>query len=425
MADPPPPEEVQIEFLRALAETVASYGGTLIPVLRGSMLMRHWFGAQARPAADIDLECFVPSGDAPRPRVVERYSEQGYGPDRAYESRLALGRAACRDAVESTIYSPFRQHQDPSGIEFAEGTSLASTIMTNLGFPPAPRVDSLWSYGTPGERYFLNWKWWGRKGREGRLQIDVAESLTYGIDDIDTRPETWMTHDERVFDFVGYTPEMLLAAKLSWLLRSFRAPKGNSAAWTGQAKDLFDAHLLITGQSLRAIEFQKSLTAIGIEDDLEWQYVDVLLSAGRRKPGDHEFPNWKEFQNEHSHRLACGPGEMLAEIAAQLPALLGDFHRPRDERFLAAIAADPVDEFAYKLYADELEERGDAAAPFLRLFSQAYFHKNELSSEQRAETNRELQASLAETSKPWLLRLFGTSARYREMTGRIAAGKLA
>src|SRR4051812_22320223 len=51
-------EAVQLEVLRYLSEIVHQ-DEPVILILRGSVLLRHWFGESARPAADIDLECVV------------------------------------------------------------------------------------------------------------------------------------------------------------------------------------------------------------------------------------------------------------------------------------------------------------------------------------------------------------------------------
>src|SRR5262249_45027554 len=62
---PAPPTEVLVEFLHALHRTVSPYDH-IVPVLRGSTLMRRWFGEAARPAADIDLEWFPQAGGGSR-----------------------------------------------------------------------------------------------------------------------------------------------------------------------------------------------------------------------------------------------------------------------------------------------------------------------------------------------------------------------
>ena len=68
-----PQEIVLVEFLRYLSQTVHDEEPVVL-ILRGSLLMRHWFGERARPAADIDLECFerVRGGRGPRPDSLNR-----------------------------------------------------------------------------------------------------------------------------------------------------------------------------------------------------------------------------------------------------------------------------------------------------------------------------------------------------------------
>ena len=46
---------------------------------------------------------------------------------------------------------------------------------------------SLWTYGTPGERYFAGWVWHAEGAQTGRLQIDIA-AAGYELADIATAP---------------------------------------------------------------------------------------------------------------------------------------------------------------------------------------------------------------------------------------------
>jgi hypothetical protein len=76
--DPMPPIEVLVEFLHALQQTVTAYD-QIVPVLRGSTLMRHWFGeAAVRANAGASFKrwrrFFVPS-DAIRRRSRPHPSE--------------------------------------------------------------------------------------------------------------------------------------------------------------------------------------------------------------------------------------------------------------------------------------------------------------------------------------------------------------
>ncbi len=212
---------------------------------------------------------------------------------------------------------------------------------------------------------------------------------------------------------------MMLAAKLSWLLRSFRRRhpgRGvNAPEWTGEPKDLFDVYLLLMQADLRADTFRQSLAAVGNEDRLHWNNLQALFDVRSVQRTDADFPNWREFHQRHTALLTSTPVGMLETIADRLEPLLGDFYLREEMPFLLAVNADPVDESIYLIYADWLEEHGQPRGQFLRLFTRFFFHAADLSRAERARTRGDLQAALDATSIPWLLQLFGTSARLGEL----------
>jgi uncharacterized protein (TIGR02996 family) len=405
------PEEVLVEFLRALHQVLDESQEEMAPVLRGSLLLRHWFGNAARPAADIDLECF----ELPR---LERLSEEeeeyrgdGIGRWGEYQSLVDFGKAMCRYAAESSRYYQWsRPRRAPPEVEFLPLESISEG-------------SSLWVYGTPGERYLAGWIWHGRGGTTGQLQIDIAEPGSYRLDDIDVAEVQLVGPGGDRFPFLAYTREMMLAAKVSWLLRSlgWRASEsgGIILKWTGEPKDLFDVHLLLTRSDLNAAAFQKSLLAVGAADALDWDNLEVFFQVRRAEMSDDDFSNWSDFRQRHELLVASGPVELLETIADRLEPLLGDFFLPEETPFLYAIHADPANEFPYAIYADWLEDRGDPRCNFLRLLMGFQFHEEEQSPEQFAQLCAALGNCSVSTSEPWLHRLFGTSQRFREFTRRI------
>jgi uncharacterized protein (TIGR02996 family) len=336
--------------------------------------MTRWFGDRARPAADIDLQVFAaqqPGLQSPA-ALIER----------------------CRRAC---WYADLSAPEDNAAIWFDD--------------VPAPAGgESLWNYGTPGERTFAGW--FTRNGARGHLQIDIAASRVLRLEQIETE-QTDFVAPAGAFQFLTYTPEMLLAAKLSWLLRGLdrqvtragiRPPK-----WRGEPKDLFDAHLLLTRDNLRPAELQRALVAVGDEDELKWSRLDALFDVRRAPLADRDFANWPAFAQANEAVVRGGPGAMLIEIAARLEPLLGDLYRAEEAALIQAIHADPVDESGYAIYADWLEERGDPRARFLRIYAARHFHR---------PLPPELLALVieieAETPLAWLVRLFETNARARE-----------
>jgi uncharacterized protein (TIGR02996 family) len=422
MANAAPPLEVIEEFLRILNELVSKWEQRLVPVARGSLLLRHWFGEAARPAADLDLECFH---DTQRELTEEERAdredfladvdeeerteiENRFGPYGEFESLVDWGKALCRYAARGTFE---RYGRNPT--------------MPEIEYRPTEAPEdgaSLYVYGTPGERYYTDWVWHGRGGATGLLQIDISQAGSYQLADIGVADAEFISPSGITFRCPAYTPEMLLAAKFSWLLRGLSRPmRGGrkTIQWTGAPKDLFDAHLLLTRAELRADVLQRSLVALSAEDKLDWANLDSFFAVRQGELADKAFSNWDEFLAQHRSLVTCGPAEMLRTIAERIEPLLGDFYPRNEIPFLRAIQADSVDEVAYLVYSDWLEEHGHARGEFLRLFTTFHFRLNDLPTEERSRTIAALHNSLRTTSTPWLLQLFGTSARLQEITQRI------
>ena len=372
--NPSPPREVLVEFLHSLRQTVSSYD-QMIPVLRGSTLMRHWFGDAARPAADIDLEWF------PEPGAESRFP-----------SPIEHARTLCMFALQHHYGSP---------------------IVFDPDIPVPGDGVSLWEYGTPGVRYYTGWRWDDRNLR-GLLQVDLAQAGSYDLAGVAPEtiefPREW-GEPARV---LAYTPEMLLAAKLSWVVRHVRrgtaAGGGDVLTFRGEPKDLFDAHLLLTEGRLRPEVFQNAFFAVATEDKRDTDQAEILLDQGIALPKDDEIPNWSDFFNRHEELIHQPPAEMLRTVIARLRPLMSDVrpHLP----FLRSIQADPVDEANFLIYSDWLEERADPRADFLRLFCRFFFHED--------RTARVMAASsLSAQPGGWLYYVFGGPERSRALRKRM------
>lgn len=385
-----PQEAAFLEFLRYLGET-AQDREPVILILRGSLLLRQWFGERARPAADIDLECF------------ERVRG---GRGNRFPSLIDHARGLCCFATEGA----------------AGANRGAAPFVEFHDIDPPEDGHSLWDYGTPGQRFYAGWTRNGGEGQTGQIQIDLAESGSYDLNEISVADVHLSSLDGRTFRFPSYTPEMMLAAKLSWLLRSCRrlAPGGESAfEWKGEPKDLYDVHLLLTKTDLRADVFQKSLLAVGREDRLEWNNLQALFDLRWAERRGSDFPSWGAFRDRYRNLISSGPVELLQRIADRLGPLLGDFYLRQEMPFLLAINSDPLDESIPLIYADWLEERGEQRSDFLRLFSTLFFRAEHLPPKELVRAREALQAALHAASVPWLLQLFGTSARFEEIRQRI------
>lgn len=371
---PAPPFEVLVEFLHALQQLVNDYDG-IVPVLRGSTLLKHWFGDEARPAGDIDLEWFPQPGN---------------------ELRLAGAadrtRILCMYAVSDYNSSP---------IVFAEDIPVPSDGV------------SLWDYGTPGFRCYTGWTWTDRNLR-GVLQVDLAQAGSYDLRGISTEAIHLTRASGEQTSFLAYTPEMLLAAKLSWIARTWQrdtTAKGSKlGAFTGEPKDFFDAHLLLTKGHLRPEVFQSALLAVAMEDKLTEDQLDILLDPRLALPDGDWFVRGADYFDRSGKSQS--PTEIVETFFAGLRPLAGDVrqHLP----FLLAIKADPSDESHLMIYADWLEERGDARGLFVRQFCSFYFRDNR-------EARSILASTLSAQPGGWLYYVFGGPERARDLRRRIEA----
>jgi uncharacterized protein (TIGR02996 family) len=394
--------EVLAAYLCSLGRSVSKHDQIEL-VLRGSYLLKHWFGAHARPAADIDIECF------------ERVRSATYT---RFGTPTNYARALCMYAAQSWAYL-LPEFEDSSIPD--DGTSL-------------------WEYGTPGERCYTGWSK-ASDGTSGLLQIDIAQAGAYDMAFVSVEDLELADSKGNRSTLPAYTPEMLLAAKLSWIARGLTHLDAASAPrWRGEFKDLFDAHLLVTKGELRAHEFEKAMWAVAAEDKLEWRILEMLLTE-RPTLTDADNSIWAEFQQAYSDQVTCGPDEMLRAIVEHLRPWLLDLlaHAP----FLAAIKAEPTDEVPYLIYADWLQERADPRGDFLRLFIQWYFRNENTQAASPAyqilrhmakrlfaisepsktpnDATKELKVAVSAMSTPWLYHVFGSADRFREIKKRIEA----
>ncbi|MEL6179179.1 MAG: nucleotidyl transferase AbiEii/AbiGii toxin family protein [Myxococcota bacterium] len=397
-----------IDFLHCLTDLLEPDGSGhmgMQPVLRGSILMRHWFGEQARQAHDIDLECFPAPWGSP---------EDGYRAyNGVYASLVDMGKAMCR-------YTAYDN----------------SSTVTYWGYDDEGPIDgrvSLWTYGTPGERYYTAWNW-NAEQLQGVLQLDLAEPGSYALDDIETCMITfpsplaaYRVQDAELngrpsglripatapsFTMRCYRQEMMLAAKLSWLLRGLVCRPGHTPQWSGEPKDLFDVHLLLTCGDLHPETFQKCMNAVCVDDTIHWSSLDGLLDVAQTPMPLDAFPRWGAFELGHAGRIEHGPWTLLCRIADRLAPLLGDLQLSKAEA-----------EFVHNLhlpgttaaYASWLSEHGarDKAKLLLQLEQLGTPSPQGGCLEARRQA---LVKALASPLRAWMLRLYPSTRAFRQAT---------
>ncbi|MFJ3026873.1 nucleotidyl transferase AbiEii/AbiGii toxin family protein [Streptomyces tendae] len=220
-------------------------------VLRGSMLMSTWFGAQAREPGDLDFVVVPPSW-----RIDDGRTER---------MLTALAEAAGARAGTGA-----------DGVEV--GISAQGTV-----------VEDIWTYDrVPGLRTVLPWGAPGLPGGHVQLDFVFGERLP-------EPPEPVELSGGAVL--YAATPGLSLAWKLLWLI--------NDAY--GQGKDLYDAVLLAERHPLSRDLLHEVFRLSG-----EWPYPrehilleDVVEAAGYVEWNHFvtEYPRFRERGDEFAERL--------------------------------------------------------------------------------------------------------------------------
>ncbi|MDI2131672.1 nucleotidyl transferase AbiEii/AbiGii toxin family protein [Yinghuangia seranimata] len=266
-------------------------------VLRGSVLLKAWYGAAAREPGDLDFVVLPATWGISEPRTERMLDD------------LA---AAAQTAAEAV--------SDTSGVRIdAAGAAR----------------DEIWTYDrVPGRRMVLPWHADGLPSGSVQLDFVFNEELP-AAPEFTTVPSRHTPEGHRI---LAATPELSLAWKLLWLV-SDTYPQG---------KDLYDAVLLAEAVPLRASLLLETL----VTADPDW--------AGRRIDADFLEGvgiDAEEFGKEHPEhgdevdalmaRLTAALAPTYAESAAVPPAdgytWRARLLAPRVERCREIAGADGMD----------------------------------------------------------------------------------
>ncbi|WP_282083147.1 nucleotidyl transferase AbiEii/AbiGii toxin family protein [Streptomyces tendae] len=220
-------------------------------VLRGSMLMSTWFGAQAREPGDLDFVVVPPSW-----RIDDGRTE-----------RMLTALAEAAGARAGT---------EGDGVEV--GIAARGAV-----------VEDIWTYDrVPGLRMVLPWGAPGLPGGHVQLDFVFGERLP-------EPPEPVELSGGAVL--YAATPGLSLAWKLMWLINDMY----------GQGKDLYDAVLLAERHPLSRDLLHEVFRLSG-----EWPYPrehilleDVVEAAGYVEWNHFvtEYPRFRECEDEFAERL--------------------------------------------------------------------------------------------------------------------------
>ncbi|WP_051468596.1 nucleotidyl transferase AbiEii/AbiGii toxin family protein [Actinomadura oligospora] len=259
---------------RALDHVLAGIAGSVWSadlMLRGSTLLRAWFGDMAREPGDLDFVVI--------PHTVNL--DDGYADD-------------LLDGV----------------LEAAARASRADTSATPVRIDAAKAEwDDIWDYdAAPGRRYELPYD--AGDAGHGRLQIDFTFNERVPTGPVAT--EIPRADGGAPATVLAASPELSLAWKLLWLVNE-AAPQG---------KDLFDAVLLAEHVYLSA----DLLVEVSVLADATPRPVtEATLRAALHRAD----ASWKAFRNRE---LPDGPVTPAPFAARLLAALHGTFDAPRETR---------------------------------------------------------------------------------------------
>ncbi|WP_330330268.1 nucleotidyl transferase AbiEii/AbiGii toxin family protein [Streptomyces sp. NBC_00536] len=247
---------------------VAASGWADSLVLRGSMLMKRWFGPAAREPHDLDF-VVVPADW----RIEEERTGRMLAEIAAAAEELAGG---------------------PHGGEGDAGQG-AGPVM-----PAAAAVSEyIWTYErVPGRRLVLPWSAPGMPG--GQVQLDFVFN-----EPLPVVPEPVRVAGVRL---LGATKELSLAWKLMWL----------ACDMYPQGKDLYDAALLAEHCALPYALLEDVFRRSG-----EWEAEGGLLPITPEAFAGFANADWDEFRKEYPGLGPAGPDDTAEGCARRLLARLG------------------------------------------------------------------------------------------------------
>ncbi|MFI6977495.1 nucleotidyl transferase AbiEii/AbiGii toxin family protein [Embleya sp. NPDC050154] len=245
-------------------------------VLRGSMLLRAWYGAAAREPGDLDFVVVPATWDVVEPRTDRMFA--------------AIARGA--DALSRT-HTP--SHSDPGVRIDADGAI----------------DDEIWTYDrVPGRRLVLPWHADGLPSGTVQLDFVFNESLPSAAEYTDV-PRRDGSGAHRI---LAATPEQSLAWKLLWLL-SDSYPQG---------KDLYDAVLLAESTTLGADLLHRTLVA----GEPHWAGRRITAGAFVDQEAD-----WDEFAKEYPDIGGAGAEFMSRLLTALEPVLAEEDEQPATDGY--------------------------------------------------------------------------------------------
>ncbi|MBR7836795.1 nucleotidyl transferase AbiEii/AbiGii toxin family protein [Actinospica durhamensis] len=265
-------------------------------VLRGSVLLRAWYGQAAREPGDLDFVVVPTTWEVDEPRTAEMFE--------------ALAAAAERVG-------------GAGGVRIVAKDAISEAI---------------WTYDrVPGRRLLLPWEAEGLPGGSVQLDFVFNEDLLIPPEPTPIPPAdgigTGGPH-ARGPVLLAVTPELSLAWKVMWLVTDVHP----------QGKDLYDAMLLAEHTTLR---YEVLRDAFAHAEEYQTQRpvrrADILKLATEWEHFRAEYPEEPENDSWYLHRLAAALAPTFGTVGGR-PA--GEYEayvawlEPHIERYRAQVGAD-------------------------------------------------------------------------------------
>lgn len=289
-------------ILAAIAQS--SYADSL--VLRGSVLLRAWYGEAAREPGDLDFVVVPTTWKVDEARTAEMFE--------------ALAAAAERVSVSSVA---------GAAGSIADGVRIVAKDAVS---------EDIWTYDrVPGRRLLLPWEAEGLPGGSVQLDFVFNEHLPVPPEPTLIPPSAGGGEagdpQESGQVLLAATPELSLAWKVMWLVTDAHP----------QGKDLYDAVLLAERTTLRYEVLRDAVAHV--EECYALRPVrraDILQLATEWDHFRAEYPEQPKTDTEYRHRLAVALAPTFDTVAGR-PA--GEYEayvawlEPHIERYRRKIGA--------------------------------------------------------------------------------------
>lgn len=431
------PTALLIDFFVRLREVGAQHDRGVVPLITGDLLLQLWCGAEVIKANRVEV-AFVPIKQQDywylpdeMPRVVSRADDPQVmwdgQPIQAGRKLTAAGyaRTLCALAAELESYPVLyprarfhfqRQYRLPAGIErtalwWQYDRSGRYLVGWRCGLPTAYAIGGVSHFDVDltkiahhdvASQEFL-----------GELPINVSAPTSYTMADIATDTILVTGSHEASIELPTWSPEMFLAHKIAHTIQEHDRRSNPNSAKKFEPLRLFQTHLLLSRCDIDRQKLIECLQAIAREQLITKPQFFALLNEDSRLISRDFSADEGILAVEENYDLAL----VLGQMTKWLSSIVGQLQIDAESQFLQQLNNNEQPEAVWLIYADWLEEQGDARCEFLRKLA-AWRLQPETHSKSAAD---ELWRGLNNVSTDWLQRVLGGVKSYNRQWIEFAA----